>query len=85
MLGYSANQSQLESYLLMRTVRILMALMLCAGLLLCLLSDFPTTRQFAVYFALALTAAVTSDLTLLPLLLGWRKTPNHMANNRPPS
>lgn len=53
---------------------VLSTIMLCTGLLLCQLSDFPTTRQFALYFALALTGAVSSDLTLLPLLLNWRKT-----------
>lgn len=51
---------------------ILSTAMLCAGLLLCQLSDFPTTRQFALYCALALTAAVASDLTLLPTLLKRR-------------
>lgn len=54
---------------------VLSTIMLCIGLLLCQLSDFPTTRQFALYFALALTGAVGSDLTLLPLLLNWRKAP----------
>jgi predicted RND superfamily exporter protein len=43
--------------------------MLCLGLLLCQLSDFPTTRLFAAYCALALLAAVISNLTVLPLLL----------------
>ena len=55
---------------------VLSTIMLCMGLLLCQLSDFPTTRQFALYFALALTGAVGSDLTLLPLLLNWRKVPS---------
>jgi len=44
--------------------------MLCLGLLLCQLSDFPTTRQFAAYCALALLGAVVSNLSVLPLLLG---------------
>ena len=48
---------------------ILSTLILCLGLLLCQLSDFPTTRQFAGYSALAITAAVVSNLTVLPLLL----------------
>lgn len=48
---------------------ILSTLILCIGLLLCQLSDFPTTRQFAGYSALAITAAVVSNLTVLPLLL----------------
>lgn len=48
---------------------ILSTLILCLGLLLCQLSDFPTTRQFAGYCALAITAAVVSNLTVLPLLL----------------
>ena len=42
--------------------------MLCLGLLLCQLSDFPTTREFAAYCVLALLTAVLSNLTLLPLL-----------------
>ncbi len=46
--------------------------MLCLGLLLCLLSDFPTTRQFALYCAVALAGAVISDLSLLPALLKRR-------------
>jgi len=45
---------------------VLTTIMLCTGLLLCQLSDFPTTRQFAAYFALALSTAVLSDLTVLP-------------------
>jgi len=48
---------------------ILSTLMLCLGLLLCQLSDFPTTRQFAAFCALALVGAVTSNLSVLPLLL----------------
>ena len=52
---------------------VLSTTMLCAGLLLCQLSDFPTTRQFAMYFALALAAAVASDLTILPELLARGK------------
>lgn len=51
---------------------VLSTIMLCLGLLLCQLSDFPTTRQFALYCALALTGAVVSDLTLLPALLRYR-------------
>lgn len=43
--------------------------MLCLGLLLCQLSDFPTTRLFSAYCALALLGAVVSNLTVLPLLL----------------
>jgi len=43
-------------------------IMLCLGLLLCEFSDFPTTRQFAAYCAIALGAAVISDLSILPLL-----------------
>ena len=43
--------------------------MLCLGLLLCQLSDFPTTRMFAAYCALALVGAVISNLTVLPQLL----------------
>jgi predicted RND superfamily exporter protein len=44
--------------------------LLCLGLLVWQLSDFPTTRQFAGYCALALGGAVISNLTVLPLLLG---------------
>ncbi|MCH9694827.1 MAG: MMPL family transporter [Gammaproteobacteria bacterium] len=51
---------------------VLSTIMLCLGLLLCQLSDFPTTRLFALYCALALTGAVVSDLTLLPALLRYR-------------
>jgi uncharacterized protein len=50
---------------------ILSTVMLCLGLLLCQLSNFPTTREFAAYCALALVAAVVSNLTVLPLLLRW--------------
>ena len=48
---------------------LLSTLVLCLGLMLCQLSDFPTTRQFAAYTALALVGAVISNLTILPLLL----------------
>jgi uncharacterized protein len=48
---------------------LLSTFMLCLGLLLCQLSDFPTTRLFAAYCALALVAAVISNLTVLPQLL----------------
>ncbi len=51
---------------------LLSTLMLCLGLLLCQVSDFPTTRQFALYCALALGGAVISDLTVLPALLRRR-------------
>ena len=51
---------------------LLSTLMLCLGLFLCQLSDFPTTRTFAAYCALALVAAVVSNLTVLPLLLSAR-------------
>jgi predicted RND superfamily exporter protein len=49
---------------------ILSSVMLCLGLLLCQLSDFPTTRQFAAYCALALVGAIVSNLSVLPLMLG---------------
>lgn len=49
---------------------LLSTFILCLGLLLCELSDFPTTRQFASYCVIALTAAVISNLTVLPMLLG---------------
>jgi len=48
---------------------LLSTFMLCLGLLLCQLSAFPTTRLFAAYCALALVAAVISNLTVLPQLL----------------
>ena len=48
---------------------LLSTFMLCLGMLLCQLSDFPTTRLFAAYCALALVAAVISNLTVLPQLL----------------
>jgi len=47
--------------------------MLCLGLLLCQISDFPTTREFAAYCALALVSAVISNLTVLPFTLGLDK------------
>ena len=47
--------------------------MLCLGLLLCQLSDFPTTREFAAYCALALVGAVVSNLTVLPSALRRRQ------------
>jgi len=49
--------------------------LLCLGLLVWQLSDFPTTRQFAGYCALALAGAVISNLTVLPFLLGRPKRP----------
>ena len=48
---------------------LLSTLILCLGMLLCQLSDFPTTRQFAAYCALALMGAVVSNLSVLPLML----------------
>jgi predicted RND superfamily exporter protein len=44
--------------------------LLCLGLLVWQFSDFPTTRQFAGYCALALGGAVFSNLTVLPYFLG---------------
>ena len=64
--GESLSGSSIEYSVVISTI------MLCAGLMLCQMSDFPTTRQFASYCALALTGAVASDLTLLPAMLGWR-------------
>lgn len=61
--GDSVSGSSIEFSVLLSTF------MLCLGLLLCQLSDFPTTRLFAAYCALALVAAVISNLTVLPLLL----------------
>jgi predicted RND superfamily exporter protein len=61
--GDAVSGSSIELSVLLST------LMLCLGLLLCQLSDFPTTRLFAAYCALALLGAVISNLTVLPLLL----------------
>lgn len=61
--GDSLSGSSIEFSVLLSTV------ILCLGLLLCQLSDFPTTRQFAAYCALALVAAVISNLSVLPLFL----------------
>jgi predicted RND superfamily exporter protein len=61
--GDAVSGSSIEFSVLLST------LMLCLGLLLCQLSDFPTTRMFAAYCALALLGAVVSNLTVLPLLL----------------
>lgn len=68
--GEEISGSSIEYSVILSTV------MLCLGLMLCQVSDFPTTRQFAAYSALALTGAVISDLTLLPALLryrGWKR------------
>ena len=68
--GEALSGSSIEYSVILSTV------MLCLGLLLCQLSNFPTTRQFAAYCALALTGAVISDLTVLPALLryqGWKR------------
>lgn len=46
--------------------------LLCLGLLLCQISDFPTTRTFGAYCSLALVGAVVSDLTVLPMVLRFR-------------
>jgi len=61
--GNTVSGSSIEFSVLLSTF------MLCLGLLLCQLSDFPTTRLFAAYCALALLAAVISNLTVLPQLL----------------
>ena len=61
--GDPVSGSSIEFSVLLSTV------VLCLGLLLCQLSDFPTTRLFAGYCALALIGAVISNLTVLPLLL----------------
>lgn len=61
--GDTVSGSSIEFSVLLSTF------MLCLGLLLCQLSDFPTTRSFAAYCALALLAAVISNLTVLPQLL----------------
>jgi predicted RND superfamily exporter protein len=56
--------------------------LLCLGLLVWQLSDFPTTRQFAGYCALAIGAAVISNLTVLPYLLGRRSRLDVQVGNR---
>jgi predicted RND superfamily exporter protein len=61
--GDTVSGSSIEFSVLLSTF------MLCLGLLLCQLSDFPTTRLFAAYCALAMLAAVISNLTVLPQLL----------------
>jgi predicted RND superfamily exporter protein len=61
--GDQVSGSSIEFSVLLSTM------MLCLGLLLCQLSDFPTTRMFAAYCALALVGAVISNLTVLPQLL----------------
>lgn len=61
--GDSLSGSSIEFSVLLSTV------ILCLGLLLWQLSDFPTTRQFAAYCALAIVAAVISNLSVLPLFL----------------
>jgi predicted RND superfamily exporter protein len=61
--GDAVSGSSIEFSVLLSTF------MLCLGLLLCQLSDFPTTRMFAAYCALALVGAVISNLTVLPQLL----------------
>jgi predicted RND superfamily exporter protein len=68
--GDSVSGSSIEFSVLLSTF------MLCLGLLLCQLSDFPTTRLFAAYCALALVAAVISNLTVLPQLLRQPQTQN---------
>jgi hypothetical protein len=62
--GDKVSGSSIEFSVLLSTF------MLCLGLLLCQLSAFPTTRQFAAYCIVALVAAVISNLSVLPLLLG---------------
>ena len=62
--GDSISGSSIEFSVILSTI------ILCLGLLLCQLSDFPTTRLFAVYCALALVGAVVSNLSVLPLMLG---------------
>jgi len=61
--GHSLAGSSIEFSVLLSTA------MLCLGLLLCQISDFPTTREFAAYCALALVGAVISNLTVLPFAL----------------
>ena len=61
-LGGQLSGSSIEFSVVLTTI------MLCTGLLLCTVSDFPTTRQFAAYCALALATAVISDLSILPLV-----------------
>ena len=62
--GAPVGGSSIEFSVLLSTA------LLCLGLLVWQFSDFPTTRQFAGYCALALGGAVFSNLTMLPYLLG---------------
>jgi len=62
--GAPVGGSSIEFSVLLSTA------LLCLGLLVWQFSDFPTTRQFAGYCALALGGAVFSNLTVLPYLLG---------------
>ncbi|MDH3273052.1 MAG: MMPL family transporter [Gammaproteobacteria bacterium] len=62
--GVPVGGSSIEFSVLLSTA------LLCLGLLVWQFSDFPTTRQFAGYCALALGGAVFSNLTVLPYLLG---------------
>lgn len=64
--GTSVGGGSIEFSVLLSTA------LLCLGLLVWQFSDFPTTRQFAGYCALALGGAVLSNLTVLPYLLGQR-------------
>jgi len=61
--GDPLSGSSIEFSVLLSTV------ILCLGLLLWQLSAFPTTREFASYCALAIVAAVISNLTILPMFL----------------
>jgi predicted RND superfamily exporter protein len=62
--GAPVGSSSIEFSVLLSTA------LLCLGLLVWQFSNFPTTRQFAGYCALALGGAVFSNLTVLPCLLG---------------
>jgi predicted RND superfamily exporter protein len=56
--------SNIEFSMLFSTV------LLCAGLLICMLSDVETTRRFAGLCATAVATALLADLGLLPALMG---------------
>jgi predicted RND superfamily exporter protein len=62
--GDSVSGSSIEFSVVLSTV------ILSLGLLLCQLSDFPTTRQFAAYCVVAPIGAVVSNVSVLPLMLG---------------
>jgi predicted RND superfamily exporter protein len=72
--GDALSGSSIEFSVLLSTA------ILCLGLLLWQLSAFPTTRQFAAYCALALLAAVISNLSVLPYFLRKKRSDVQVSN-----